>query len=135
MKSVFGLAFIPEDGKFGKYISVFFDRVERNSWEKLRGAAQGVFALNPSIHVCNGLTLGTVIAHEIGHLLLGSNSHSSLGIMQLRWDRQDLEDAYCGRMAFTRPQTKALRENIIARRGGGQPEAALARSQRLPEVE
>jgi hypothetical protein len=30
--------------------------------------------------------LGRVIAHEIGHLLLGSNSHSAHGLMRASWD-------------------------------------------------
>ena len=33
------------------------------------------------------IILGCVIAHEIGHLLLGSNSHSVSGIMQGHWER------------------------------------------------
>lgn len=35
-------------------------------------------------------TLGYVMAHEIGHLLLGTNSHSPFGIMRARLTREDL---------------------------------------------
>ena len=34
------------------------------------------------------IILGCVIAHEIGHLLLGSNSHSGSGVMKPRWERK-----------------------------------------------
>ncbi|MEO5822443.1 MAG: hypothetical protein ABIT71_18195 [Vicinamibacteraceae bacterium] len=32
------------------------------------------------------LILGRVTAHEIGHLLLGTNSHAPTGLMQATWD-------------------------------------------------
>ena len=35
--------------------------------------------------------LGHAIAHEIGHLLLGDNSHSLGGIMVAPWSKQDLQ--------------------------------------------
>ena len=37
--------------------------------------------------------LGHAAAHEIGHLLLGSNSHSPFGLMRARWSGQDLQNA------------------------------------------
>jgi predicted Zn-dependent protease len=49
------------------------------------------------------IILGCVIAHEIGHLLLGSNSHSSSGVMQPRWERKQVKQAMTGVM-----QTHAL---------------------------
>ena len=33
------------------------------------------------------IILGCVIAHEVGHLLLGSNSHADSGIMRGHWER------------------------------------------------
>ena len=33
------------------------------------------------------IILGCVITHEVGHLLLGSNSHSGSEIMQGQWER------------------------------------------------
>ena len=40
--------------------------------------------------------LGYVIAHEVGHLLLGSNSHSGSGIMQGQWERGQIRKAMTG---------------------------------------
>jgi hypothetical protein len=50
------------------------------------------------------MVLGTVIAHEIGHLLLGLNSHSVTGIMQKRWERNQVRQAVTGNLLFTGEQ-------------------------------
>ncbi len=52
--------------------------------------------------------LGHAMAHEIGHVLLGSNSHSSKGIMRPDWKRKDLQRAATGRLLFTSQQTKII---------------------------
>lgn len=50
------------------------------------------------------MILGSVIAHEIGHLLLGLNSHSVTGIMQKRWERNQMRQAMTGNLLFTGKQ-------------------------------
>ena len=35
--------------------------------------------------------LGRAVAHELGHLLLGANSHSTTGVMRPSWSRQTLQ--------------------------------------------
>jgi hypothetical protein len=52
--------------------------------------------------------LGCVIAHELGHLLLGSNSHSGSGIMQPRWERRQVRQAMTGDLLFTSAQAKRI---------------------------
>ena len=37
------------------------------------------------------VVLGRAIAHEIGHLLLGTNDHSTRGLMRALWSRQAFE--------------------------------------------
>jgi Zn-dependent protease with chaperone function len=59
--------------------------------------------------------LAAVMAHEIGHLLLGSNSHSSTGIMRAKLTRDELELARFGRLLFTPEQSAQLRAAIMAR--------------------
>jgi hypothetical protein len=44
--------------------------------------------------------LGCAIAHEIGHLLLGAQSHASSGIMQGLWGRNQIRQAMTGRLLF-----------------------------------
>lgn len=54
------------------------------------------------------IILGCVIAHEIGHLLLGPNAHSAGGIMQPEWKREQVDLAMRGRMLFTPEQAKTV---------------------------
>src|SRR5215472_9364215 len=55
------------------------------------------------------IILGCVIAHELGHLLLGSNSHSSAGIMQSPWGRKQVQQALMGTLLFTAEQAEVMR--------------------------
>ena len=59
--------------------------------------------------------LGCVIAHELGHLLLGSNSHSSSGIMQSPWGRRQVREALTGTLLFTTEQAKRMRAEARTR--------------------
>jgi hypothetical protein len=52
------------------------------------------------------IILGSVIAHEIGHLLLGPNAHMESGIMQAQWTREQLNQAFRGRLMFTLAQQR-----------------------------
>jgi len=61
--------------------------------------------------------LGIAAAHEIGPLLLGSNSHSPLGLMRARGSRQDLQNgARTGNLLFTPKQAEAMRACVLSRR-------------------
>ncbi len=60
--------------------------------------------------------LAAAMAHEIGHLLLGSNSHSATGIMRAKWTRDELELARLGRLLFTADQSILIRAEVLARR-------------------
>jgi len=97
--TVFGVAFLGLDGT-GKYSDVFWDRCEgmhRNS---------GVNAAT---------LLGTVAVHEIGHLLLGSNAHSAIGIMAPHWEQEELRHAGMGSLLFTGEQSVRMRTRIRSR--------------------
>ena len=59
--------------------------------------------------------LGNVIAHEIGHLLLGLNSHSASGIMQGRWQPHQVRQAVTGNLLFTEKQGQLMRAEIQKR--------------------
>lgn len=61
------------------------------------------------------LILGCVIAHELGHLLPGSDSHSRTGIMQSRWDRKQVHQAATGRLLFGEEESRRMRSEVIAR--------------------
>lgn len=71
--------------------------------------------------------LGYAMSHEIGHLLLGSNSHSPTGIMCGNWDRRLVQKALWNRLQFTPAQAEMMRAEILSR--GNQKE--VFRSQQL----
>lgn len=59
--------------------------------------------------------LGHVLAHEIGHLLLGPNSHSATGIMMAGWSDEDLRTIARGCLFFTQQQARRMRDALLAR--------------------
>lgn len=60
--------------------------------------------------------LGHAMAHEIGHLLLGTAEHSSRGIMRARWEREDLRDAARRCLVFDPQQAERIRREVDVRR-------------------
>jgi hypothetical protein len=61
------------------------------------------------------IILGCVIAHEIGHLLLGSNGHSGTGIMQPRWEPKQVRKLMMGTLLFTPEQSTLIRAQARTR--------------------
>jgi hypothetical protein len=59
--------------------------------------------------------LGHAMAHEIGHVLLGSTEHSPDGIMKARWSTTDYQKAAKGYMKFTPLQCNVIRERASRR--------------------
>jgi hypothetical protein len=59
--------------------------------------------------------LGCAMAHEIGHLLLGSRSHSFSGVMRSRWDREQLREAMMGALLFTPKQARLMQAEMHRR--------------------
>src|SRR5438067_624574 len=60
------------------------------------------------------LVLAHVMAHEIGHVLLGLNSHSSMGIMRGYWQAEEVSALERGRLLFSSQQSRAMRERLQA---------------------
>jgi hypothetical protein len=63
-----------------------------------------------------GQLLGHGIAHEIGHLLLGTNSHSPSGLMSAHWNARELKLAARGQLTFSIDQAVTIRGDVRARR-------------------
>jgi hypothetical protein len=72
---VLGEAFIDMGRRSGVLATVFVDRVE-----SIAGLAK----------IDAVLLLGRAMAHELGHLLLGSDAHSPSGLMRAQWTPTDL---------------------------------------------
>jgi hypothetical protein len=61
--------------------------------------------------------LGYVMAHELGHMLLGLNAHAIVGIMRGTLLPEDWEKAAQGTLGFTRSQNQQIRTWIGQRSG------------------
>lgn len=118
---VFGEAFLGEN-ESGTYADIFFDRIGATNY----GYGDETARL-----------LGYVAAHELGHLLLGSHSHSTFGIMSSVWNRDSLKMIEVGILVFTKEESVKMRHRLARDRGAivaaGLPLAeAGARPRRLP---
>jgi hypothetical protein len=91
-----GYAAMTQEG--GAYITVFIDTAQ----QKARVS-----------NLSNGTYLGHVVAHEIGHLLLGAESHSSAGIMRPVWRPVDEEWMVRGFLLFDAGQASRMRERLM----------------------
>ena len=94
---VLGISPLDERG-VGFYGYVFYDRIQQLA-EKRR--------LAPTL-------LGHVLAHEIGHLLMRSTSHSISGIMSGRWTGDELRRISEGAMLFTGRESSVMRDRLMA---------------------
>jgi hypothetical protein len=64
-----------------------------------------------------GPLLGAAMAHEIGHLLLGRNSHTRSGVMVARFRRREMVMAERGELGFTDEQVIQIRAAVAALSG------------------
>ena len=94
--SILGISYGSTDGSGGQ-ADVFYEGIEKLQRETL---------LDPAI------LLGHVAAHEIGHLLLGINSHSPWGIMRAHWQMEDLALANRRMLLFTKSQSNQMTVNL-----------------------
>jgi hypothetical protein len=90
---VLGTAYPNEKGA-GYFAYVFYDRIQELAQRRRLGHA----------------LLADVMAHEIGHLLLGSTSHSASGIMCAHWNYEELRNVSEGAMAFVPAQSRIMRD-------------------------
>ena len=93
---VFGATFLGKDGT-GHQTDIFYDRIH---------------ALHREWNISLPVLLGTVMAHELGHLLLGLNAHSPSGIMTPVWTSMDLWRVERGTLFFSVEQSTRIRERL-----------------------
>jgi hypothetical protein len=70
--------------------------------------------------------IGSVMAHEIGHLLLGTNSHSDSGLMREIWTVKDLTRNRPEDWLFSRAQREELRSGRFLTRRFAPPRFSLS---------
>ena len=73
--------------------------------------ARATAALYPEIVGVDDV-MGCVMAHELGHLLLHSNTHSSEGIMRAEFRQIDLINGVQRRLVFTPAERETIRTNL-----------------------
>jgi hypothetical protein len=62
--------------------------------------------------------LGHVVAHEIGHAVLGAKTHSTAGIMKAVFTQPELQKMAWGRLHFSPLEARMLRASLQARSRG-----------------
>ena len=95
--SPLGQSFADHSG--GKYASVFLECIEDQARE----------ANIPWLTLLNYSAV-----HEIGHLLLGDQAHTTWGIMKERWDSNDYVNMAQGRLQFSNEQIRQLRSRYAS---------------------
>ena len=98
--STFGLSYLSAAG-IGCYADIFFVPIS----ELHARSGQEV-----------GPILGHVLAHEVAHLLLGTNSHSDAGIMRAQWQRKELLWVDKSELLFTQEQSQVMRRRLLTAR-------------------
>lgn len=92
-----GISFQGEDG-MGCFADLFCEPMEK---------------LRESDGTNVAILLGQVAAHELGHLLLGTNSHAAAGIKQARWTADRLTSPGLARMVFLDRESQKMRERLL----------------------
>lgn len=99
-KGIFGFALMATSGGFSTTANVYFECVsEISDGRKYR----------------RDVVLGAMMAHEIGHLLLGINSHSKMGLMTLPWGPKVLLAADRGMLGFSTREAARIQGAAQAR--------------------
>ena len=98
--AAFGVALVPKDGSFGVFASVYIEAVA---------------AIAGDDEALGARMLGHLISHELGHLLLGQQSHARRGIMRADWLEKDLQAVRHGRFLFSARQASKMRGAVPRR--------------------
>jgi hypothetical protein len=86
--------------RFSGHAWVFFDRAKEVAAKHLLNLAN---------------VLGSLMAHELGHLLLGSSSHSKIGLMRAGWSREEFIAANRGELGFSASERERIQKGVEAR--------------------
>jgi hypothetical protein len=96
-EDTFGQSFLDSRGQ-GSYASIYTEAIRGS---RLLGT------------VSEGNMLGYVAAHEIGHLLLGRDSHSSSGLMSPVWRAGEVSRAAKGNLFFTTQEREKIHARLL----------------------
>lgn len=104
-KEVFGFAQPARPHNPGRIASVFHGAIKHMARHgPLRGPTSETEAT----------LLGHIMAHELGHLLLGTASHSERGIMSFPWGATEMIAAQQTRLGFSSEQRFRIHHGLAA---------------------
>jgi len=106
----FGISYLSADGS-GCYANLFYGRIEE---------------MHERSRVNLASLLGDVAAHEIGHLLLGTNSHAANGIMRARWESEELGSISTGTLFFSDAESRQMRSKLATWQAKGKDDSRVA---------
>ena len=95
-----GYSLVDTRARTGALATIYVDRVAG-------------LALNCDIDA--GTLLGRAVAHEIGHLLLGTKNHAEKGLMQALWSHEAIRGSTDARWVFSPRESRAMRDAIRVR--------------------
>ena len=95
-----GFAFIDLHAGGGSLATIYADRVRVKAHEAGVDAAE---------------LLGRTMAHEVGHLLLGTNGHTREGLMRASWSSADLRRNRTTQWLFGGKESEVMRKRIAVR--------------------
>jgi hypothetical protein len=105
-----GFSLIDVGNRTGTLATVYADRVQ---------------AMAALAGVDHGELLGRVIAHEIAHLLIGTNDHSARGLMRGGWKASEVASPRRSDWLLSRAEGREIRQ-AVSRRSSERPPALLA---------
>jgi hypothetical protein len=107
-----GSSLVDTRARTGSFATIYVNRVERLA------SGTGISA---------DVLLGRALAHELGHLLLGSSEHANAGLMQAVWTLDVLTRNQASDWWFTegdaRAMRSAVRQRAVQKLAGLQPQS------------
>ena len=107
---VLGRAHVPKGGGVASYADIYVDRIGDLA-DRLRTAGSHTLTRVDS----QRRVLGVVAAHELGHLILGSTSHTRRGLMRRCLGQKELKRTYSDQLRFRAKQVGRLHAQLRAR--------------------
>jgi hypothetical protein len=98
---VLGASLVDVQAKMGTLATIYADRVE--------SMATRAGSDRPTL-------LGRAIAHELGHLLLGTSAHAAFGLMRARWSDRELQRNIASDWLLSPREAALVRRGLAARR-------------------
>jgi hypothetical protein len=106
--SALGDSLITVDHRDGSLATVYADRVELTA---------------RSARIPVGVLLGRTIAHEIGHLILGTTEHPAKGLMRANWSGEELLQNRAPDWVFSKREKQTIAQHLRTR-AANRPEGA-----------